>query len=193
MLLFLLDWSIPLKFIMSSIKSTLPKLWTLFWGNVSHRTDWVIFSVLCVCQQDPIFIFLVAVIRFATTNGDRFSVKKTKNQQLSPKRERNGNLWGYHFKAATRSFHFVDSGDPCGRKQHEHHRLLSHKDIHLVGVCISFDLKKDKTVSEPVRGPLRYIWVEDLNAQLHIITNNLIATLLFYLIQSSIKTWQWFV
>lgn len=122
--------------------------------------------------------------------------QKNSNCRLTPschQRERNGNLWGYHFKAATRSFHFVDSGDPCGRKQHEHHRLLSHKDIHLVGVCISFDLKKDKTVSEPVRGPLRYIWVEDLNAQLHIITNILIATLLFYLIQSSIKTWQWFV
>lgn len=137
MLLFLLDWSIPLKFIMSSIKSTLPKLWTLFWGNVSHRTDWVIFSVLCVCQQDPIFIFLVAVIRFATTNGDRFSVKKTQktcNCRLTPscrQRERNGNLCGYHFKAATRSFHFVDSGDPCGRKQHEHQRLLSHEDIQL--------------------------------------------------------------
>ena len=29
---FLLDWSVPQKFIMSHIKSTLPKLWTLFSG-----------------------------------------------------------------------------------------------------------------------------------------------------------------
>ena len=37
-----------LKFLMPSIKSTQPKLWTLFWGSVSHHTDWVIFSVLCL-------------------------------------------------------------------------------------------------------------------------------------------------
>lgn len=55
--LFLLDWEVLLKFIMSTIKSTPPQLQTLFWVNVSHHTDFrefitsakeVIFSELFV-------------------------------------------------------------------------------------------------------------------------------------------------